>query len=60
VRVEEFKHQTLRKLQNLRCPDHHQPPRLNFRGSTLQDVSIQIKSCCAKLAAEANRKIAES
>jgi hypothetical protein len=59
VKVDEFKQQTIRKLEDLRCPDHHQSPRLNFRGATLQDVSIQMKTCCAKLAALANRKIAD-
>jgi len=58
VRVEEFKRETLRKLQDVRCPDHHQPPRLNFRGSTLREISIQLRACCDKLAAIANRKIA--
>ena len=58
MKVEEFKQQTLRKLQDLECPDHHQIPRLNFRGATLQDVSIQMKTCCEKLAALANQKIA--
>ncbi len=58
MKVEEFKQQTLRKLEGVRCPDHHQPPRLNFHGATLQDVSIQMKTCCDKLAELANRKIA--
>ena len=58
MKVEEFKQQTLRKLQDVECPDHHQIPRLNFRGATLQDVSIQMKTCCEKLAAMANQKIA--
>lgn len=56
--VAEFKEQTLRKLQDVRCPDHHQPPRLHFHGATLRDVTIQIKTCCDKLAALANRRIA--
>ena len=58
MKVEDFKQQTLRKLQDVECPDHHQIPRLNFRGATLQDVSIQMKTCCEKLAALANQKIA--
>jgi hypothetical protein len=56
--VEEFKAQTLQKLENVRCPDHKQPPRLRFHGSTLRDVSIQMSACCEKLAALANQKIA--
>jgi hypothetical protein len=58
VQVEEFKQQTLRKLQDVRCPDHHQQPRLQFHGSTLRDVTIQMKACCEKLAAIANQRIA--
>lgn len=56
--VDQFKRETLRKLQDVRCPDHHQSPRLNFRGQSLRDVTIQMKTCCAKLAALANRRIA--
>ena len=56
--VEEFKARTLRKLEDVRCPDHKQPPRLRFQGSTLRDVSIQLSACCEKLAALANQKIA--
>jgi hypothetical protein len=56
--IEEFKQRTLKKLDDVRCPDHHQLPRLSFRGATLRDVSIQMSACCAKLAALANEKIA--
>jgi hypothetical protein len=57
--IEEFKERTLNKLRDVRCPDHHQSPRVNFRGRTLHDVSIQMTACCHKLAALANQKIAE-
>jgi hypothetical protein len=57
--VEEFKRRTLDKLNDVRCPDHNQAPRLNFRGATLRDVSIQMSACCEKLAEIANQKIAE-
>jgi hypothetical protein len=56
--VDEFKRETQRKLQDVRCPVHHQSPRLNFRGATLREVTVQIKTCCNELAALANRKIA--
>ena len=56
--VQEFKERTRRKLAEVRCPDHRQPPRLHFRGSTLQDVSIQMSGCCSKLIELANRAIA--
>jgi hypothetical protein len=57
--VEEFKVQTARKLVDVLCPDHHQPVRLRFAGSTLRDVSIQLSGCCEKLIGLANRAIAE-
>jgi len=56
--VEEFKQLTLRKLEDLRCPDHRQPPHLRFQGATLRDISIRMTACCPKLAALANQKIA--
>jgi hypothetical protein len=57
--VQEFKEQTARKLQDIRCPDHRQPPRLKFQGLTLRDVSVQLSGCCGKVLALANRAIAE-
>jgi hypothetical protein len=57
--VEEFKKHTARKLEAVRCPDHRQPPRLQFRGSTLRDVTIQMSGCCDKLLELANRAIAD-
>lgn len=56
--LDEFKVHTREKLRDLRCPDHCQPPRLKFHGSTLRDISIQMSACCEKLAALANEKIA--
>ena len=57
-KVQEFKDWTARRVQDVRCPDHHQPPRLRFHGSSLRDVSIQMSGCCEKLIALANQKIA--
>jgi len=57
--VEEFKKHTARKLETVRCPDHRQPPRLKFNGTTLRDVTIQMSGCCAKLLELANRAIAD-
>ena len=57
--VEEFKQSTVRKVEAVRCPDHRQPPRLKFSGTTLRDVTIQMSGCCAKLLELANRAIAE-
>ena len=54
-----FKQLTQHKLEGVRCPDHRQPPRVQFQGSTLRDISIRMSGCCAKLADLANRAIAE-
>jgi hypothetical protein len=56
--VEEFKEQTARKVQDVRCPDHRQAPRLRFHGASLRDITIQMSACCEKLIALANQKIA--
>jgi hypothetical protein len=57
--LEEFKRRTALKVDGLRCPDHRQPPRLKFRGTSLRDVAVEMRACCAKLSAMANRAIAE-
>ena len=57
--MDEFKERTASKLRDLRCPDHHQPPRLKFQGSSLKNINIQMSACCAKLIDLANRRIAE-
>ncbi|HEY4360414.1 MAG TPA: hypothetical protein VGN17_05580 [Bryobacteraceae bacterium] len=56
--VQQFRESTQRKLRDVRCPDHRQPPRIKFQGSTLRDVTIQMTACCNKLAGLANRAIA--
>ena len=57
--VQEFKARTEYKLNGIRCPEHHQRPRLRFSGTTLQNVSIQMSGCCDRLLELANRAIAE-
>ena len=57
--VQEFRERTERKVRDLRCPDHRQPPRLKFQGSTLREVTIQMSACCTKLIEIANRAIAD-
>jgi hypothetical protein len=55
--VDEFKERTARKLRDVRCPDHHQAPRLRFAGGTLRDITIQLSGCCGKLLGLANLAI---
>jgi hypothetical protein len=59
ITVDEFKERTALKLRDLRCPDHHQPPRLKFQGASLKTIDIQLTACCARLITLANRRIAE-
>lgn len=58
ARVEQFKQSTKDRLRGLRCPDHHQPPRLHFQGTSLRDTTISMSGCCEKLMALANARIA--
>jgi hypothetical protein len=55
--VDDFKRNTARKLEGVRCPDHRQSPRLKFHGATLREVTVQMSGCCAKLIEMANRAI---
>jgi hypothetical protein len=56
--VEEFKKNTTRKVEALRCPEHRQPPKVKFTGTTLRDMNIQMSGCCAQLLDLANKAIA--
>jgi hypothetical protein len=58
--VDEFKERTASKIRDLRCPDHDQPPKLKFHGSSLRNIDVQLMACCTKLIALANRRIAEN
>ena len=60
ARVERFKQSTKEKLRGLRCPDHHQPPRLQFSGISLRDITISMSGCCEKLMELANARIAST
>lgn len=56
-RLEAFKDLTARKLRDVRCPEHHQSPRLRFNGRSLRDITITMSGCCDKLIALANEAI---
>jgi len=58
-RLEDFRERTARKIRDLRCPVHGQPPRLRFQGTTLRDVTIQMSGCCDALIGLANQRIAD-
>ena len=56
--LELFKTRTLDKLRSVRCPVHHQPPRIRFEGATLREIRITMSACCDRLAVIANKAIA--
>lgn len=58
IRVEKFKHATEEKLRGVRCPEHHQAPRLRFQGDSLRNINISLTGCCQKLMDIANQRIA--
>jgi len=58
ARVERFKQSTREKLRGVRCPDHHQPPRLQFHGDSLREITISLSGCCARLMELANARVA--
>lgn len=60
MRVEQFKQATREKLRGVRCPEHHQPPRLHFHGDSLREITITLSGCCARLMELANARIAAS
>ncbi|MGB6942522.1 MAG: hypothetical protein WBE37_09025 [Bryobacteraceae bacterium] len=60
ARAEQFKQSTKDKLRGLRCPDHHQPPRLHFQGTALREITISMSGCCEKLMELANARIASA
>jgi hypothetical protein len=60
MRVERFKRATEEKLRDVRCPEHHQPPRVRFHGASLREMSISLTGCCSKVMELANARIASS
>jgi hypothetical protein len=57
LRVERFKQATEEKLRDIRCPEHHQPPRLRFHGTSLRDITISLSGCCYRVMEIANTRI---
>jgi 5'-3' exonuclease len=57
LRVERFKQATEEKLRDIRCPEHHQPPRLRFHGTSLRDITISLSGCCYRVMDIANARI---
>jgi len=59
-KVQQFKLATENKLRDVRCPEHHQAPRLRFHGHTLQNIRISLSGCCPKVMQIANARISSS
>ena len=60
MRVERFKQSTREKLRGVRCPEHHQPPRLHFHGVSIDEITISLSGCCARLMELANASVASA
>ena len=60
LEVERFKQATEDKLRDVRCPEHHQPPRIRFHGTSLRDINISLSGCCSKVMEIANARIGRS
>ena len=58
ISFEEFRISTLTKLNGVECPLHGQRPQVQFLGSTLRDVAINVRCCCDDLSSMANRALA--
>lgn len=58
--VERFKQVTEEKLRDVRCPEHHQSPRIRFHGSSLRDITVSLSGCCSKVMELANARIGRS
>jgi hypothetical protein len=57
-RIMAFKSRTWDKVGHLRCPEHHQAPRLRFQGGSLREMTISLSACCDRLSRMANSAIA--
>jgi hypothetical protein len=58
--IQRFKQATEEKLRDVRCPEHHRPPRVRFQGESLRDIQISLSGCCAKVMEIANARIGAS
>src|SRR5580704_9906205 len=57
LNVERFKQATEEKVRDVRCPEHHQAPRVRFQGNSLRDITISLSGCCPKVMEIANARI---
>jgi hypothetical protein len=42
----QVKEQMSAKIAAVRCPEHAQPPQLEFDGASLKTIKVKIKACC--------------
>jgi len=56
--IDDFKASTITKLSHVQCPMHGEHPRISFAGTSLRDVTLSVRSCCAQLSSLANRALA--
>lgn len=51
--MDQIREQMQKKMEGLRCPEHDQVPQLEFSGTGLKDMKINIHACCDKMRARA-------
>ena len=44
--LQKVKEQLSAKIAAVRCPEHAQPPVLDFEGDSLKSLKVKIKACC--------------
>ena len=49
----------IKKVQNIRCPEHGQAARIVATGSNVKNLDFEVSGCCKKLIEEVNAKLEE-
>lgn len=54
---EQVKKNVQERLRRVRCPEHHQSPRVTSSGSSLSNLSWSIEGCCDQVVSEAKKAL---
>jgi hypothetical protein len=49
----------VQRVGGFRCPDHDQQPTIICRGTTVENLSFEVKGCCQKVVYLVQRKLDE-
>ncbi len=42
---------------SVRCPEHHQAPKIKVKGRNLDNLSFEVSGCCEKLIEKVTQKL---